>query len=635
MAEVTENTFTAYLGPEFQLRLMWQLLVEPEFAEKTLSNLSVEYFDDPNYRRLFIIILEYYKEFGKVPNLQNQSIQQAINQFKAPNNQIEEESLFAVIKKVQLWNERIINKELDYDGEAIRKTTTTFIKQQEWRKFAEFIIDKTKTGEIRKKHVLGEIDEKLLKISHIGEEEDFGTEVIDNIDRVLRKEFRQTIPTGIRVIDIVTDGGLGKGEIGVILTPSGVGKTTMLTKIANTAYDFAGKNVAQIVFEDTIEQIQRKHFTIWTGVQLSKMDEHLSEVAEKVEQKKQKLNGKGHLVIKKFSQENTTMTDIRNWMIRYEKKWGFKFDMLIVDYLDCLESNKKTTDRTEAELQVIKSFEALAADFNIPAWTAIQTNRSGFDSEYVEAYQTGGSIKRVQKAHFFMSVAKTADQKEAGLANIRIIKARFAQDGQTFRDSRFNNDTMEIVIEDERYPIKTTGIKTTDVENIEDIANKVSSQQKIAQVISEKYADHLDNVNDDVIIEKKNELEEFKAAWNREYVEVPKVEKEPLIVTGNVSEIPETLQPIIMTNNENIKPSGDYFDWNGESGETKTELTGEIPVVKTDDLIIIEEEKPQLPKENKIILTDPDSLESDNSNVLSVLEHIRKNAKSQDIMKKD
>lgn len=34
MAEPTENTFTSYLGPEFQLRLMWQLLVEPEFAEK-------------------------------------------------------------------------------------------------------------------------------------------------------------------------------------------------------------------------------------------------------------------------------------------------------------------------------------------------------------------------------------------------------------------------------------------------------------------------------------------------------------------------------------------------------------------------------------------------------------------------
>lgn len=83
----------------------------------------------------------------------------------------------------------------------------------------------------------------------------------------------------------------------------------------------------------------------------------------------------------------------------------------------------------------------MAGDFNIPCWSAIQSNRTGFDAEFVEAHQSGGSIKRIQKAHFFMSVAKTPEQKEAHLANIRIIKARFAADGQTFRDCIFNNDT--------------------------------------------------------------------------------------------------------------------------------------------------------------------------------------------------
>jgi len=81
----------------------------------------------------------------------------------------------------------------------------------------------------------------------------------------------------------------------------------------------------------------------------------------------------------------------------------------------------------------------------------IYTHNSGFDAELVEAHQSGGNIKRVQKAHFFMSVAKTPEQKEANLANFRIIKARFAQDGQTFKDAIYNNDTMEIRIEDSRY----------------------------------------------------------------------------------------------------------------------------------------------------------------------------------------
>ena len=129
MAENTEHTLSTYLGPEFQQRLIWQLLVEPEFAEKTIPNLAIEYFDDPYLKRLFIIILEYFKANEKVPNLQNQSIQQAINTYKTPNNIIEEESLFAVIKKIELWNERIINKQILYEGDVVRRETSNFIKQ--------------------------------------------------------------------------------------------------------------------------------------------------------------------------------------------------------------------------------------------------------------------------------------------------------------------------------------------------------------------------------------------------------------------------------------------------------------------------------------------------------------------------
>jgi replicative DNA helicase len=458
MSENTENTLTAYLGPEFQQKLMWQILVEPEFAEKIIPDISVEYFDDPNLKRLFLIILEYIKAYEKVPNLQNQSIFQAINLFKTPNNQIEEESLFSVIERIKSWNERVLNQLLSNDGEIVQKSIYTFIRQQEYRKLGEFILDKTRTGEIKQKHILGVIEDKFQKIAHIGDEEDNGTDVTEGLEKALRKEFRQTISTGVDVIDQLTGGGLGKGEIGLILTPSGVGKTTLLTKIANTAREL-NYNVLQIVFEDTIEQIQRKHVTLWTGIPLTEIDGRNEEALEKSNKHIEKLEP-AKLTIKKFSQEDTTMKDIRAWIVREQKKWGFKYDIVIIDYLDCLESHKKSPDRNEAELVIIKSFEAMSADFNIPCWTAIQSNRTGFGAEFVEAQQTGGNIKRYQKSHFFMTVAKTKEQQEASLANIRILKARFAKDGQTFTDCTFNNDTMQIIIRDDRYVGgKTTGIK--------------------------------------------------------------------------------------------------------------------------------------------------------------------------------
>lgn len=512
MSEEIKNTFSAYLGTDFQQKLMWQLLVEPEFAEKTISNLAVEYFDDPHLKRLFIIYLEYYKEFGKVPNLQNKSIQHAISKYKSPTNNVEEEILLSVIDKIKLWNERVLNKNQLYDGDVVQKDTNNFIKQQEYRKLGEIIISKTKTGEIKQKNFIHEIDEKFSKIVSIGIDEDLGTEVTEDIEVALRKEFRQTIATGVIAIDEVTGGGLGKGEIGIILAPSGVGKTTLLTRIANTAYE-EGKNVAQIVFEDTPDQIKRKHYTIWSGVKLSKIDDQREFVLEKVRNKIANYNAGGKLVIKRFSQDGTTIPDIKNWMLRYEKKFGIRFDIVVLDYLDKVESHKRTPDRNEAELAVVKSFEAMCAELDIPGWSAIQGNRSSLGAEFVDAQQTGGNIKRMQIAHFYMSVAKTDDQKEAGQANIKILKARFAQDGQTWENCIFNNDTMEIRITDARFNRRLDLKKTTeeDLENMEK-KTKEMEQGKLQSAIGGTFPTEGPTIGDavtaNVDFEKKKPPEE-------------------------------------------------------------------------------------------------------------------------------
>jgi predicted ATP-dependent serine protease len=92
------------------------------------------------------------------------------------------------------------------------------------------------------------------------------TDIFSNLDTVLDEDFRHPIPIGIPGIDRLLKGGLAKGEIGVILAPTGVGKTTILTKIANTAFNL-GYNVLQIFFEDNPKIVQRKHFTLWTGIE--------------------------------------------------------------------------------------------------------------------------------------------------------------------------------------------------------------------------------------------------------------------------------------------------------------------------------------------------------------------------------
>jgi hypothetical protein len=163
------------------------------------------------------------------------------------------------------------------------------------------------------------------------------------------------------------------------------------------------------------------------------------------------------LVLVKFPQDdNITIPYIKRWIINYQKLFNIKFDMIVLDYIDCVESHEKTSDPLSNELKVVKSFEAMLADFNIPGWSAIQGNRNSIGAEIVGTNQMGGNIKKAQKTHFLMSIARSDEQKEAGIANIKVLKSRFGRDGILYEDCIFDNDTLDIVIRANRQTFNNT-----------------------------------------------------------------------------------------------------------------------------------------------------------------------------------
>lgn len=508
MTENEDLTFGGYLGPDFQLKIFWQLLVEPDFAEKMMPYLSASYFDNQILKRFFIVMKEYADENGKPPNIQNKSIDLAIQRYKNEHDSTDEELLKAQLEKIKNWDEGVLNGNIAFDGDVVQKEAWFFIKQQEYKRFADYISAKVKSGDIRSKTTVYQIEENIKKISNIGDVEDYGIEIFENIESALKKDHRNPIPTGIKVLDEAMGGGLGRGEIGLMLAPSGVGKTSFLTKVANTALD-CDKNVLQIIFEDTKDQVRRKHYSIWSGIKLSEFDDNIDLIRDRIIEYHKNINSK--LVIIKFPQEGITIPYIKNWVERYQKKFGVKFDEIILDYLDCIEPHKKPMDQNDAELIVIKAFESMAAELDIPMWSAIQTNRSGFGAAFVDVNSTGGSIKRVQKSHFFMSVAKSPEQKRAGLANIQILKARFAGDGQQFEDAIFDNDSMRIEIREGSFSKNVTiGEKVTEdkISKLEDKVRKISGS-------TEQSNGNIPEINNKEVIEPSNDEIEFDEEFSK------------------------------------------------------------------------------------------------------------------------
>jgi replicative DNA helicase len=315
---------------------------------------------------------------------------------------------------------------------------------------------------------------KALQVGEIDEAEH---DVFTNLDQVLDEDYRHPIPMGIAGIDNLLKGGLAKGELGVILAPTGVGKTTVLTKICNHAFNL-GYNVLQIFFEDNPKIIQRKHFTLWTGIAPDELSFHKDVVMEKVRDIKE--NTTNRLILKKYASDTLTMSQIKN-QIRKMIAEGTKIDMISLDYIDCVVPDKNLGDEWKSEGSVMRGFESMCHELDVAGWTATQGNRSSISSDVVTTDQMGGSIKKAQVGHVIITVAKSLQQKEMKLATIAITKSRIGRDGVVFENCKFDNELMEI---DTESSVTFLGLEEQKEERNRNRVNELLAKRKQQQTIN-------------------------------------------------------------------------------------------------------------------------------------------------------
>lgn len=414
-----------YLGNTFQLQLLNQIVLDKEFSRSIIDVIELNYFENKYFKIIIQMIKEYYVKYESTPSFDTleQIAKSEISQ------ELAAKIVLDTIKQV---------KDAPFEGVTfVQEKALKFCKQQELQKVmskAQKIID---GGEFENYDTLEEMVREALQVGEV----DKGTEdVFHNLEDVLNDDFRHPIPMGIPSIDKLLKGGLAKGEIGVVLAPTGVGKSTLLTKIANHAYNL-GYNVLQIFFEDNPKIIQRKHFTLWTGISPDELSNQKEMVMKKVIEIKETLPNK--LILKKLPSDTMTMLQIKN-QIRKMVAEGNKIDMVLLDYIDCIVPDKNLGDEWKSEGSVMRGFESMCHELNLVGWTATQGNRSSISSEVVTTDQMGGSIKKAQVGHVIISVAKSLQQKEMKLATIAITKSRIGPDGVIFENCKFDNELLVI-----------------------------------------------------------------------------------------------------------------------------------------------------------------------------------------------
>ena len=269
-----------------------------------------------------------------------------------------------------------------------------------------------------------------------GQDSDIGHEYKSMIVERYEDTVRNVVSTGWQVIDEITQGGFGKGELILFAAPPGIGKSWSLINIGVNAMK-KGKIVAHYTLELNEGYVGQRYDAVLSGVAVGNLKYNMEDVKKSVE------SVKGDLVVKHYPTKTASVTSLKAHMDKMILQ-GKRPDVVIVDYADLLRGPTKEKRHEELE-EIIEDLRGMAGEYEVPVYTASQINRSGAEDDIITGTKIAGSFSKMMTADFVVSLSRKIEDKLAGTGRWHVIKNRFGPDGMTF-PSKANFSTGQIHI---------------------------------------------------------------------------------------------------------------------------------------------------------------------------------------------
>ena len=405
MSEAVDNL--AKYGQSYQTKVVTNLVTDRPFLEQVSDILETKYFESDTNKWIVDLTRKYFSKYKNTPTT---------DFFKTEIQKITDKALQ---QNVLSQLKAVYAQQSGGDSEWVKNEFVTFCKNQNFKNVILTSVDLLQTGQFDK------IEKLVRDAVKVGQANDLGLDYKEDIEVRFEEVNRRTVKTNWDVIDDLTDGGLGPGELGVIVAPSGVGKTWVLCHIGAEAVR-QGKNVLHYTLELTQNYVGQRYDTIFTGIPSSDLKENKDQIREKVDKLK------GGLMIKYYPPKGITANTIAAHidMVRSTK---FQPDLIIIDYADLLVSvNSKNNSDYQEQGGIYIDLRAMGGEYQIPIWTASQTNRSAIESDVIHADKIADSYAKVMNADLIISVSRKDTDKLNDTARFHVMKNRFGPDGLTF-----------------------------------------------------------------------------------------------------------------------------------------------------------------------------------------------------------
>ena len=230
---------------------------------------------------------------------------------------------------------------------------------------------------------------------------------------------REKVPTHLPTLNTWLQGGLMRGELGLAMGQTGIGKTFLLTNFAAAAFRL-GMKVFYYSFEISAPHIKLRLDTNISGFSEEEIDRKRSKFTHRME----KANRGGEIIIKDYPPRTVSVSTIQAHMRMIKAKYGYKPDLILIDYLDLMKAIVYTGNDWLDLGEICGDLRRVGQEMDAAVWTVSQINLGAYDKSFGLA-----AIRRsAEKIHIADVVIgmwqPEADQAKLEMNLLKIRRAR-------------------------------------------------------------------------------------------------------------------------------------------------------------------------------------------------------------------
>jgi len=400
-----------------ELVILENLVHNDEYARRVIPFLKKEYFHDKKERILFESIQDFVIQYNNLPTKEAISI--GLNKDK---NITEDE-----YKGISELLGNLEKKETLPDHDWLINETENFCKDKAvYNAIMESIHIIDGKSATKTENAIPHILSDALSVSfdtHIGHD------YIEDSDE--RYEFyhkvEQKVSFDLDFFNTITGGGTPQKTLNVVMAGTGVGKSLFMCHHAANCLS-QNLNVLYITCEMAEERIAERIDANLMDITMDDLKDLPKQMYDK------KLNTKtagitGKLIIKEYPTATANANHFRILLDELSMKKKFKPDVIFIDYLNICASARLKSGGNINTYQYVKSIaeelRGLAVEYNVPVWSATQTNRTGFSSTDVGLEDTSESFGLPATADFMFALIATDELDEQNQVLVKQLKNRY------------------------------------------------------------------------------------------------------------------------------------------------------------------------------------------------------------------